>query len=374
MSARDRAMLDLAARTARRAEGLVEPNPLVGCVIADKDGAILGMGHHRRYGHAHAEVEALDAARCSGRSVRGATVYVTLEPCAHTGKTPPCADALVEAGVAEVVVARADPHPQARGGAETLRRAGVAVRFTDASERATRLSDPFCLRVETGRPWVIAKWAQTLDGRIATRSGDSKWISGERSRALVHRWRGRVDAVLTGVGTVVADDPMLTARSSWPARRAAIRVVVDPSLRTPSDAAILRTARETPTVFFCDQESGGSARVDEFRERGAEVVTLGPDPDDAARLDLAAALRWLSRERNASNVLLEAGPGLLSSMLRADLVDEARVFVAPVLLGDRAAIPAFDLRPLERLADARRVSTRGVRRVGDDAMLCLGLR
>ncbi|MBX3353115.1 MAG: bifunctional diaminohydroxyphosphoribosylaminopyrimidine deaminase/5-amino-6-(5-phosphoribosylamino)uracil reductase RibD [Phycisphaeraceae bacterium] len=374
MSDLDREMLDLAARAGRRAQGRVEPNPLVGCVIASPDdpGLVIACGHHREFGGPHAEIDALRNAAQQGEPVAGATVYVTLEPCAHQGKTPPCVDALIEARVGEVVIARRDPHPSAKGGAEALRRAGIAVRFTDASEHATRLSDPFCLRVEEGRPWVIAKWAQTLDGRVATRTGDSKWISGERSRAMVHRWRGRVDAVLTGVGTVVADDPMLTARAPRPARRVALRAVVDPSLRTPPGATIVRTAYETPVVLFCEPDAAD--RADALRDRGVVVVPIGPDRHDPARLDLREAMEWLARERGATNVLLEAGPGLLSSMLRADLIDEARVFVSPVLLGDRAAIPAFDLRPLDRLADARRVETTGVRRIGDDALLTLRFR
>lgn len=370
----DRSMLDLAADMARRAAGRVEPNPLVGCVITSPDdpGLVIAAGHHREFGGPHAEIDALRNAEQQGEPVAGATVYVTLEPCAHHGKTPPCVDALIAARVGEVVIARRDPHPSAKGGAEALRRAGIAVRFTDASERATRLSDPFCMRVEEGRSWVIAKWAQTLDGRVATRTGDSKWISGERSRAIVHRWRGRVDAVLTGVGTVVADDPILTARGERRPRRVALRAVVDPSLRTPLDAALVRTAKQTPVVMFCEPDAG--ARADALRASGVVVVPIGPDRHDPARLDLREALEWLSRERAATNVLLEAGPGLLSSMLRADLVDEARVFVSPVLLGDRSAVPAFDLRPLDRLADARRVQTTLVRRVGDDALLALRFR
>lgn len=373
MSELDRWMLDLAASVARRAEGRVEPNPLVGCVIvsADDPELVIACGHHRVFGGAHAEVDALRNAAQQEESVEGATVYVTLEPCAHHGKTPPCVDALIRAGVAEVVIARRDPHPKAGGGADALRRAGVRVRFTDASPAATRLSDPFCTRVEKERPWVIAKWAQTLDGRIATRTGDSKWISGERSRALVHRWRGRVDAILTGVGTVLADDPLLTARGKRPPRRVALRVVVDPSLRTPPGSNLVRTARETPVLLLCSEEASRSVGADTLRSLGVGVMPVGADPRDAARLDLREALRRLALERDCTNVLVESGPGLLSSLLADGLVDEARVFVCPVLLGDRGAVPAFDLAPVERLSQARRVETVAVARHGDDALLRL---
>ena len=259
-----------------------------------------------------------------------------------------------------------DPHP-GRGGADALR-AGVRVRFTDASPAATRLSDPFCTR-EKERPWVVAKWAQTLDGP-SRRAGDSKWISGD-VRALVHRWRGRVDAILTGVGTVLADDPLLTARAKRPPRRVALRVVVDPSLRTPPGSNLVRTARETPVLALCSEEASRSLDADTLRSLGVGVMPIGADPRDAARLDLREALRRLALERDCTNVLVESGPGLLSSLLADGLVDEARVFVCPVLLGDRGAVPAFDLAPVERLSQARRVETVAVARHGDDALLRL---
>lgn len=371
MSDLDRSMLDMAASVARRAEGRVEPNPLVGCVITSPDDPelVIACGHHREFGGPHAEVDALRNAAQENEPVEGATVYVTLEPCAHHGKTPPCVEALIRARVGEVVIARRDPHPAARGGAEALRRAGVRVRFSDASTAATRLSDPFCTRVEKGRPWVIAKWAQTLDGRVATRAGDSKWISGERSRALVHRWRGRVDAVLTGIGTVLADDPLLTARGAHRPRRVATRVVIDPSLRTPPGSNLAQTARDAPVMLLCSEEASASSRASALRGAGVEVRAVGADGRDPARLDLAGALRWLAQDRACTNVLVESGPGLLSSLLRDGLVDEARVFVCPVLLGDREAPGAYDLGAVEALRDARRVDAVRMTRVGDDALL-----
>ena len=372
--ATDRAMLDLAARAAIRAQGLVEPNPLVGCVLANAQGDVVAIGHHRRFGGAHAEVEAINAAKAKAINPKGLTAYVTLEPCNHQGKTPPCTRAVIDAGIAEVVIARRDPNPVASGGADALRAAGVRVRFTDASERAIRLTDPFAKRIATNLPWVIAKWAQSIDGRIATRSGDSKWISSDRSRALVHRWRSRVDVVLTGVGTVLADDPLLTARLGRKPRRIALRAVVDPSLRTPTTSKLARGASETPLILFCDERHARSSRADALRAVGAEVVAVPAHPTDpamsvSARLDLAFALRWLATERHAANVLVEAGPGLVGSLAKHRLLDELRVFVAPMLIGDAAALQPASIGQLDLIASAQRFIPEPPRRVDRDALL-----
>lgn len=372
--ATDRAMLDLASRAALRAHGLAEPNPLVGCVLVDKARNVVAIGHHRRFGAAHAEAEALRIARERGVPTKGLVAYVTLEPCNHHGKTPPCTRALIDAGVAEVVVARPDPNPIASGGADAIRAAGIPVRFTPASERAIRLTDPFAKRIGSNLPWVIAKWAQSIDGRIATRSGESKWISGERSRSLVHRWRSRVDVILTGVGTVLADDPLLTARRARSPRRIAMRAVVDPSLRTPPTSRLVRTIAEAPLTIFCAEHLGASNRADALRDRGATVVPTPPHPTDPAvsvsvRLDLAHALRWLVVERDATNVLVEAGPGLVGSLAKHTLLDELRVFVAPMLFGDGAALQPAAIGQLDRVASATRFVPDPPRRVGEDALL-----
>lgn len=369
----DRAMLDLAARVALRAAGDVEPNPLVGCVIGRIDRGrpvVLGVGHHRRFGGPHAEVEALESCRRSDADPRGATAWVTLEPCAHTGKTGPCTRALIDAGVRRVVYAREDPHPLARGGAAALHAAGVEVELSGASPDATRLADPFVRRVSAGLPWVIAKWAQTLDGRVATRSGESKWISCRRSLATTHRVRARVDAIIIGVGTAVADDPMLTARGVRRVRRLAARVVLDPSLRTPPEGALARTAREAPLVLACDQAlaAGRDPRAERWRGLGAEVWGLGRV---ASGLDVRELLRRLASERDATNVVVEGGPTTLGAFLEADAIDEARVFVAPLALGDDDALPAIRGRIAHALADGRRFELVAARRSGADALLCL---
>jgi diaminohydroxyphosphoribosylaminopyrimidine deaminase/5-amino-6-(5-phosphoribosylamino)uracil reductase len=366
----DRRHLDLAARLALRGLGRVEPNPLVGCVIV-RDGRVIGMGHHRRFGGPHAEIDAINDCLRRGQTPRGATVYVTLEPCNGTGRNPPCAGRLIELGVGEVVYACADPNPLKAGGADALRAAGIAARLSDASPAASALAAPFLLRMREGRPWVIAKWAQTIDGRIATRTGESKWISNEASRRRVHRLRARVDAVLTGIGTVIADDPMLTARGVV-LRRTAARVVVDTDLDLAPETLLARTAREVPTIVACDRDLASSGFTGGARQRLEEagVIVLGVPPDAGGRgLDLRAMLERLWKERSIATLMVEAGPGLLGSMCDADLIDEAVVYVAPMLLGDEHAKGVAAGRLAESLSQARRFDLIRTRRVGNDVEL-----
>lgn len=350
----DRLMFDLCARHAVRAWGRVEPNPLVGCVLArPMDGTapapretgafgdaaslgweILGIGHHRRFGGAHAEVEAIANAAARGRSARGATGWVSLEPCDHTGKTGPCSRALIGAGVAEVVFARRDPNPVSRGGAESLARAGVRVRefvvtpgAPDAAFRARALAEPFVGSLRGRTPWVIAKWAQTPAGSLVAPAGDGRWISCEKSRRRVHAMRARVGAIVTGVGTVLADDPLLTVRGRAGSRGRAAprRVVLDSSLRTPPGAALLRGVKESPVLIVCAPGAlrAHAASAAALRGAGAELLEAGAP---GGRADLAEALGAL-RARGVHTVLLEAGPTLLAGAFEAGLVDEACAFV-----------------------------------------------
>lgn len=360
-------MLDLAARVAMRGMGYVEPNPCVGAVIV-RDGNVIGIGHHQRYGAAHAEPNAIaDCERRFGAgAAKGATMYVTLEPCSHTGKQPPCVDAIIAAGIERVVCARRDPNPVALGGAERLAAAGVEFELTEASPNATRLSDAFIKRLTTGMPWVIAKWAQTIDGRVGTRTGESKWISNERSRRNVHRLRARVDAVVTAIGTILADDPVLTARGGWTRRRIARRVVIDPGLEIPENAQIAHTGDEAPLMVVCADEALVQQRkIALLTGLGVEVVSLG----SADEVSVDAVLRHLVDTSEATNVLIEAGPGLLGRLFDGDLVDEAHVYIAPKLLGDDHAKPAVRGRVAERLSDAREFALDRVRRFDDDLMM-----
>lgn len=355
--------LRAAARLALRGRGHVEPNPTVGCVITDRAGQVVGMGHHERFGGPHAEVAAL---RQASRHANGGTLYVTLEPCAHTGKTPPCVDAIIEAGITRVVFSEVDPHPAAREGARRLREAGVTVDRV-LCQHAIDVSAPFVHRIETGLPWVIAKWAQTIDGRIATRTGESRWISNPASRRMVHRERGRVDAILTGIGTILADDPLLTARDVR-ARRIARRVIVDPNLRIPVDCAVVRTARQYSVTVFCltaaiEQEH---ERVADLSAAGVEVIGLPMVDDD---VPLAPMLRELVRRHETATVLVESGAGLLGRLFRKHLVNSAWVFVAPTLLGDEHAYPCVRGIHVEDLAAGTRLVLQQVTRRRDDVVL-----
>lgn len=363
-------MLSLAARLALRGQGDVEPNPLVGCVIA-RGGDVLGVGHHRRFGHAHAERDALDSCARLGHDPAGATVYCTLEPCACAGRQPACVDALINARVARVVFAREDPTPGKGGGAARLREAGIVAERFDACPLATSVSAPFIKRATTDLPWVFAKWAQTIDGRVATRAGESQWISGPRARARVHRLRARVDAILTGIGTVLADDPLLTARDAARVRRRAARVVADSDLDIPLESRLVRTADQQPTIIACAAELARAEITRAKRERlaGAGVSILGVPTHASGRgIDLRFLLAVL-RARGCSSVLVEAGPGLMGAMIEEDMVDEAVVHVAPLLLGDELARSAAAGRVVERLSGGKRFSLYRVKSLNADVEL-----
>jgi diaminohydroxyphosphoribosylaminopyrimidine deaminase/5-amino-6-(5-phosphoribosylamino)uracil reductase len=355
----DQAWMKRALDLAARGRGAVEPNPMVGAVVVQGD-ALVAEGWHQRYGGPHAEVHALAAA---GEAARGATLYVTLEPCCHHGKTPPCTDAMIAAGVGRVVAAMADPFPQVAGrGAELLRRAGVAVEVGLCAAEARRLNAPYLKLLETGRPWVIAKWAMTLDGRIATRTGDSKWISNAASRRVVHELRGRVDGVLVGVGTALADDPLLTARPPGP--RTPTRVVLDSRLRLPLASQLVRTAREAPTLVVTTALAPGDRR-DTLLRGGCEVLLL---PHDGERASVAALLDELGRRR-FTNLLVEGGGEVLGSFLDAGAIDEVHVFMAPRLMGGAAARAPVLGRGAERVADLLNLTELRVETLDGDVYL-----
>jgi diaminohydroxyphosphoribosylaminopyrimidine deaminase / 5-amino-6-(5-phosphoribosylamino)uracil reductase len=343
-----------ALELAEAGRGHVEPNPLVGAIVA-RDGRVVGEGYHEHYGEAHAEVNALTAA---GDSARGATLYVTLEPCCHHGKTPPCTDAVLRAGIVRVVAALQDPFPQVAGkGAELLRAAGVAVEFGPCEAEARRQNAPYLKLLATGRPYVHAKWAMTLDGKIATRTGDSKWISNEASRRWVHQLRGRMDAVIVGVGTVLADDPQLTARPPGP--RTPARVVLDSHVRTPPGAHVVRTARETPTWIV----TAGS-RPQELVDAGCEVVALPAE----GRPWVGALLDEMGRRR-MTNVLVEGGSAVLGSFLDARAIEEVHVFIAPRLAGGEDALTPVAGQGVGRIAEALALSDWRVELVEGDVVI-----
>jgi diaminohydroxyphosphoribosylaminopyrimidine deaminase/5-amino-6-(5-phosphoribosylamino)uracil reductase len=355
--ARVRALLDRAVRLAARGHGGAEPNPMVGCVIVDAHGEVIAEGFHRRCGGPHAEVDALAGA---GARARGATAIVTLEPCAHRGRTGPCTEALRDAGVARVLYAVADPNPLAAGGGSQLAAGGVAAELVP-HEGARELALPFVKRVQTGLPWISAKWAQSIDGAIALSNGDSKWLSCARSRRMVHRERGRVDAILTGIGTVIADDPQLTARGVR-VHRQAVRVVFDPAVRTPTDAKICDGSAPTIILASDSLDAAATQRADQLIARGVRVLRLGQG--DTLRAPLAA----LAKE-GVARVLVEAGGGVIGRLLREEILDEAWVFVAPLVIGDdlaRRSVRGLTPAVLAAVARARLMS---VRRRGADALL-----
>lgn len=339
----DERYLRRALALAMRGQGHVEPNPMVGCVIT-RGGRVIGEGYHHRFGGPHAEIEALRA--CAG-SPRGATVYVTLEPCCHYGKTPPCTDALLAAGVARVVAPLKDPNlPVAGGGFARLRKAGVRVEVGMCADEAAELNAPFFKLVRARRPWVILKWAQSLDGKIATRTGDAKWISDEVCRRHAHRTRGRLDAILVGLGTVLADDPLLTCRVGRP-RRIATRVVLDSSLRTPLGSQLVRTARRTPTLIF----HGRQASARRARALVRADCELQPVALTRAGLSLPAILDALGA-RQMTNILVEGGGRLLGQFFDQRLADELHVYIAPLLIGGRNAPGPLHARGAATVADA----------------------
>jgi diaminohydroxyphosphoribosylaminopyrimidine deaminase/5-amino-6-(5-phosphoribosylamino)uracil reductase len=344
-----------ALELARRGLYTTTPNPRVGCVLV-RDGAVIGEGWHEQAGQPHAEINALADAARKGGSVNGATAYVTLEPCSHHGRTPPCADALIDAGIARVVAAMRDPNPLVAGeGLARLELAGVRVDSGLLADEARELNIGFVSRMTRGRPWLRLKVAASLDGKTALNNGKSQWITGAEARRDAQTWRARSCAMLTGIGTVRDDNPRLTVRDIETPRQP-LRVVVDSRLEISRDAAILAGGN---ALIACAAEDAGKAAA--LRERGAEVVVL---PNVAGKVDLPALLAELGR-RGINELMAEAGFRLNGSLLREGLVDELLIYQAPLLLGDRAR-GMFDLAELEDLAGARRLEVLEHRAVGAD--------
>lgn len=347
-----------ALKLAERGLYSTHPNPRVGCVVV-KDDSIVGEAWHEKAGQPHAEVLAL---RQAGDAARGASVYVNLEPCCHQGRTPPCTGFLVDAGVRRVVAAMEDPNPQvAGGGIENLRSVGIDVDVGVMRPQAEALNQGFVKRIQCGRPWVTAKVAASMDGRTAMASGESQWISSVQSRRDVHHWRARCSAVLTGSGTVLADDPALTAREVDTDRQP-LRVIVDSNFSTPVDARVIRGPGEV-LVATANPEY-------EFSESdAAELVYL---PGSGRSVDLAALMDHLS-QREVNEVLLEAGPTLSGAMMQAGLVDEILMYLAPTILGG-AARGMFDLPGLDDLVDCAQFDIHDLRQFGPDLRVQLRAR
>jgi diaminohydroxyphosphoribosylaminopyrimidine deaminase/5-amino-6-(5-phosphoribosylamino)uracil reductase len=355
----DTQMMQRAIDLARNGEGFVEPNPMVGCVIV-KEGEVVGEGWHQRFGGPHAEVEAL---RAAGERARGGTMYVSLEPCCHQGKTPPCTEAIISAGIARVVTAMPDPFPQVSGGGfSRLRDAGIAVEAGLQETEARELNAPYLKLLSTARPWVIAKWAMTLDGKIATRTGDSKWISGSAARQVVHRLRGRVDAIVVGRRTAELDDPLLTARlENEQPRRIATRIVLDSHARLRTDSQLVRTAAKYPTLVVTNEEAPPKG-IAELRGACCEVLPFS-GKDRQKRLLLL--LDELGRRR-MTNILVEGGGELLGVLFDARQIDEVHVFLGSKLVGGQDAASPIGGNGLEKMAEALQLASPSIERTGED--------
>jgi diaminohydroxyphosphoribosylaminopyrimidine deaminase / 5-amino-6-(5-phosphoribosylamino)uracil reductase len=364
----DHPLLARAIELARGGSGKVAPNPLVGAIVV-KDGEVIGEGFHAAYGDTHAERAALEA--CGAADTRGATMYVSLEPCCHHGQTPPCTDAILDAGIVRVVVGSDDPTEKAAGrGLGILRDEGVEVLVAEGelAARARLLNQAFRKHARSGRPHVLFKSAMTLDGKVATRTGDSKWISGEASRELAHHWRAERDAVAVGIGTALADDPQLTARIPGVARQPR-RVIFDSEARLPLDSQLVRGASEIPLTVVVSRAAGRLA-TDALEVAGADVI-VATGQNEPARV--RSALDQLGAA-GITSILLEGGPHLAGAFLDAGEVDEIRLFVAPVVVGGSSARDPLEGEGVEQIAQATRALSFDVEQVADDVLITARLR
>lgn len=353
--------MKIALRLAARGAGLVSPNPMVGAVVV-QGGEVVGRGWHRCYGEPHAEVMAL---RAAGDRARGATLYVTLEPCNHHGQTPPCTEAILAAGVSRVIAATADPNRKVSGGgAEFLRARGVQVEMGLLGEEARRLNEAWLAWEKRERPFVLAKAACSLDGKIATRSGDSQWLTGPEARALGHRLRHECDAILVGVGTVLADDPQLTARLPRRRTKDPIRLILDSRLRLPTTARVLHPESSAPT-WIVTTAAAPPDKIKALEDLGASVLVM---PDDRGRVGLEPLMLELGC-RQVQSLLVEGGAEVLGAFFDHHLVDKFYFFFAPKFLGGQQALSVIGGAGVDRLAKAHQARDLTLRRLGPDLLV-----
>ncbi len=359
----DHQIMGEALALAARAIGRTSPNPMVGAIVVDPRGNITGRGWHERAGSPHAEALAL---REAGEGARGGTLFLTLEPCAHQGKTPPCAPAVVEAGISRVIAASGDPDPRVSGkGFQVLREGGVSVEVGLRAEEAVRMNEAFFVSVKEGRPFVTLKVAMSLDGKIATRPGGDRWITSPESRARAHEFRDRVDAILVGIETILKDDPLLTARPEGREGKPLIRVVLDSRFRTPREARSLPPDRGVATIIAATERIGPESGK-ELARAGAEVVRL--PPDSQGRVALPPLLEDLGK-RGVRHLLVEGGAKVHASFLKENLADKLMAFVAPMIIGDEGAPGAISGAEIDRMeADSRLVYV-SHQRIDDDSLI-----
>lgn len=351
-----------ALKLARRGAGRVSPNPMVGAVIV-RNGEIVGTGYHRVFGGAHAEINALKSA---GKAAKGADIYVTLEPCSHFGKTPPCTQALISGGIKRVLVGMTDPNPLVCGqGIKQLEQAGIRVSSGILETDCRQLNEAFVKYMTRKTPFVILKSALSLDGKIAAHTGDSKWITCEKSRKLVHRMRYEADAVMVGVGTVIADDPLLNVRLFRKGRKEPFRVVVDSRLDVPLSVKILKPGHAAKTIIAALKENENSRKAAAIRQTGAQVLGV---PGKGGRLDLKKLVRLLAKKEMA-RILLEGGSEVNAAALEAGIVDKVALFYAPKIVGGKKALGMVGGAGQKRVKDAVNIDSMNIKRVGSDFLV-----
>ena len=363
----DETFMRQALALAKKGEGSVEPNPMVGCVIV-QNSQIVGQGYHTQYGQAHAEIEAI---RSSSLDLTGATCYVNLEPCSHYGKTPPCTDAIIRSGIRRVVIAMTDPNPNVNGkGIALLKQAGIVITEHILESEARRLNAPYLTLHQKNRPWVHAKWAMTLDGKLAAKSYDSQWISGEEARLLVHRLRSRMDGILVGAGTAMRDDPRLTVRlpetlngapQSALGRKIPCRVVLDSAGMLPVESRLVQSAREFPVLIVTETQDLPKCR--QWEQHGCEILHWSRREGFVHRLlEQFAAKKW-------THLLVEGGRHVFGSFFDAQSIDEVHAFIAPKLLGGESAIPVFGGQGLDKMSQSVLLDASAVQCVGQDVYI-----
>ncbi|MDR1140774.1 MAG: bifunctional diaminohydroxyphosphoribosylaminopyrimidine deaminase/5-amino-6-(5-phosphoribosylamino)uracil reductase RibD [Planctomycetaceae bacterium] len=366
----DGQFMRLALELAKRGEGFVEPNPMVGCVLV-KNGKIIGKGFHTKFGEAHAEVEAIRDAYCRyGEDVTvGSTCYVTLEPCSHYGKTPPCTSALQSSGIKRLVVAMRDPNPVVNGqGLKILRNTGLEITEHVLEEEARLLNAPYLTLLEKHRPWIIAKWAMTLDGRLASRTGNSQWISGEESRKIVHRLRSRMDAIMVGSQTALRDNPDLTVRFDTVAPRIPIRIVLDSNAAITSEYRLVQTARQIP-VLLVVRSDAPSKQIEILQNAGCEILPIPSESTEHNYQRRTEILMEYLAQRKITNLFVEGGKQLFGTLFDMQLIDEVHVFIAPKLIGGQSAYPAVGGNGLNEMEKAWKLESPEIQIVEQDVYI-----
>ncbi len=353
---------------AKKGSGRVNPNPLVGAVIV-RDGQILGEGYHERYGQFHAERNAIAHAKAAGHDLKGSTIYVTLEPCCHHGKQPPCTEAILEEGILEVIVGSDDPNPVVSGkGYKILREAGIEVETHFLKEECDGINDVFFHYIRTKRPFVAMKYAMTMDGKIACHTGDSKWVTGEEARGHVQILRNHYMGIMAGIGTVLADDPTLNCRMEGPEKRDPVRIIVDSRLRIPMDSKLVKTAGQQPLILaaLADQVQAYPSKQAALEKAGVKVLAL---PEKNGRVDLQELMRILGEEEKIDGILLEGGGTLNESMLQEGLVGKVYCYVAPKIFGGEQAKTPVEGCGKDLAADAWLFRRTGMQELGDDLLI-----